>query len=176
MFGPKPEVWEAMYDPIYVLLRAFHRRNFQSSIDRFNAYVQQNGMVKAGAATAELWPPWRLPAPCDPVYQDPRVILHSKFAHGLIFNLLYKAVHGEGTSKNISSLTVFLLELALAYPQTQFSGEEATSTPTQVHDPVDLQYDTWFPTDWLSANLRHTVTAIFPNQPAGRSGVSWVRG
>ena len=30
-----------------------------------------------------------------------------------------------------------------------------------LHEPLDLQYETWFPTDWLSANLRHTVTAIF---------------
>ena len=37
MYVPKHEVWETMYDPIYVLLRAVHRRDFQSSIDRFNA-------------------------------------------------------------------------------------------------------------------------------------------
>ena len=96
-------------------------------------------------------------------------MLHSKFAHGLIFNLLYKAVHGNCASENITSLTVFLLELSLSHPQTQFSGQEvALSTPTPwfiVHEPVDLQYDTWFPTDWLSANLRHTVTAIFSTQP-----------
>jgi len=30
-----------------------------------------------------------------------------------------------------------------------------------IHEPVDLKFDSWFPTDWLSANLRHTVTAIF---------------
>merc|ERR1719507_2362863 len=174
-----------MYDPIYVLLRAVHRRDFQSSIDRFNSYAQQNGKMNVGASVpgkpqseraTQPWPPWRLPGDCEPQYQDPRVILHSKFAHGLIFNLLYKAVHTHGTSENISSLTVFLLELALAYPQTQFSGQEvAISTPTPwfiVHEPVDLQYDTWFPTDWLSANLRHTVTAIFSNQPAGAQHIS----
>ena len=171
MYVPKPEVWETMYDPIYVLLRAVHRRDFQSSIDRFNVYAQQNGMVNVGGATSDPWPPWRLPPPVDPLYQDPSVILHSKFAHGLIFNLLHKAVHGAGTSENITSLTVFLLELAMAYPQTQFSGQEVAllTTPTPwyiVHEPVDLQYDTWFPTDWLSANMRHTVTAIFSNQPA----------
>ena len=50
------------------------------------------------------------------------------------------------TSKNITSLTVFLLELSLSHPQPQFSGQEvALSTPTPwfiVHEPVDLQYDT----------------------------------
>ena len=37
MYVPKHEVWESMYDPIYVLLRAVHRRDFQNSIDRFNS-------------------------------------------------------------------------------------------------------------------------------------------
>merc|ERR1719319_1769588 len=46
------EVWESMYDPIYVLLRAVHRRDFQSSIDRFNLYAQQNGMVNTGGPTS----------------------------------------------------------------------------------------------------------------------------
>ena len=36
MYVPRHEVWESMYDPIYVLLRAVHRRDFQNSIDRFN--------------------------------------------------------------------------------------------------------------------------------------------
>ena len=37
MYVPKPEVWENMYDPIYVNLRAFHRKDFQNSFDRFIA-------------------------------------------------------------------------------------------------------------------------------------------
>ena len=36
MFLPKPEVWENHYDPIHVLLRAVHRRDFQASLERFN--------------------------------------------------------------------------------------------------------------------------------------------
>lgn len=35
MYVPKPCVWEQIYDPIYVLLRAVHRRDFQTSLDRF---------------------------------------------------------------------------------------------------------------------------------------------
>ena len=37
LYVPKPEIWETMYDPIYVLLRAVHRREFQNSLDRFIA-------------------------------------------------------------------------------------------------------------------------------------------
>ncbi|CAB4057675.1 UBR3 [Lepeophtheirus salmonis] len=36
IYLPKPNVWDNLYDPIYVLLRAVHRRDFQTSIDRFN--------------------------------------------------------------------------------------------------------------------------------------------
>ena len=35
MYSPRSSVWETMYDPIYVLLRAVHRKDFQSSFDRF---------------------------------------------------------------------------------------------------------------------------------------------
>ncbi len=35
MYVPKAVVWEQLYDPIYVLLRAVHRRDFQTSMDRF---------------------------------------------------------------------------------------------------------------------------------------------
>ena len=132
------------------------------------------GHSKQGQDRATLpWPPWRLPADCDPHYQDPRLLLHSKYAHGLIFNLLHKAVHNNTITENITSLTVFLLELALSLPQSQYSGQElALSSPTPwyiVHEPVDLQYDTWYPTDYLSANLRHTVTALFSDQPPAAS-------
>ena len=30
-----------------------------------------------------------------------------------------------------------------------------------LHEPVDLMFDSWYPTDFLSANLRHKVSAIF---------------
>jgi hypothetical protein len=35
MYAPKPVVWEELYDPIHILLRAVHRRDFQTSLDRF---------------------------------------------------------------------------------------------------------------------------------------------
>lgn len=35
MYIPRDEVWENHYDPIYVLLRAVQRRDFQASLDRF---------------------------------------------------------------------------------------------------------------------------------------------
>lgn len=35
MYVPKSRVWEKQYDPIHVLLRAVHRRDFQTSMDRY---------------------------------------------------------------------------------------------------------------------------------------------
>lgn len=35
MYSPKPHVWEHLYDPLHVLLRAVHRRDFQTSMDRY---------------------------------------------------------------------------------------------------------------------------------------------
>lgn len=37
LFVPKPIVWERYYDPLHVLRRAVHRRDFHSSMDRFAA-------------------------------------------------------------------------------------------------------------------------------------------
>lgn len=34
MYVPKDTVWEHLYSPIHVLLRAVHRRDFQTSMDR----------------------------------------------------------------------------------------------------------------------------------------------
>ena len=112
----------------------------------------------------ELWPPWKLPAECDPHFKDPRLLLHSKYAHGLIFNLLHKAVHGDGVSERTVSLSVFLLQLALSLRQTQDSvqNQESESWHTK---PVDLLYSTWYPTDCLFSNLSHTVTELLSSQP-----------
>ena len=48
--------------------------------------------------------------------------LISGYAHGLIFNVLYKSVHGPVVCDNITSLAVHLLELALTFPQKEYSG------------------------------------------------------
>ncbi len=35
MYVPKGFIWEADFDPLYVALRAMHRRDFQQSMDRY---------------------------------------------------------------------------------------------------------------------------------------------
>lgn len=43
LYVPLAHVWRDLYDPVHVLLRAVHRRDFQSSMDRYTAlYVGNN--------------------------------------------------------------------------------------------------------------------------------------
>lgn len=37
IYLPTTNVWENLFDPIYVLLRAVHRRDFQTSLERFTS-------------------------------------------------------------------------------------------------------------------------------------------
>ena len=168
---PKPFVWQDSYDPIHVLLRAVHRKEFQTSIERFNKFAksrfeQQPDRLKT---VSSPWPPWRIPTATSPAYRDPRTLLHSKFFHGLIFNLLYKSLNGPMSNDTITSLAVYLLELSINFPQPGgFSGKEvAISQPWLMeNDPVDLRYGTWYANDNLSANIRYTVSAIFSRAAA----------
>ena len=203
MYKPRPHVWEELFDPIYVLLRAVHRREFQTSIERFNEFAKgrydnstkQSPEEKQRAKTVQSpWPPWRLPTKVDEGFEDPRRLLQSKYCHGFIFNLIYKCVNdgssatdgnknssteggigcGNGnmstsTSNDfITSLAIHLLELALTFPDANSnkscSGKEiaAITKPwIMIHEAIDLEFDTWYPTDWLSANVRHSVSTIF---------------
>ena len=51
-------------------------------------------------------------------------LMISGFCHGLIFNLLHKSLNASLTNDTITSLAVHLLELAVTYPQKDFSGKE----------------------------------------------------
>ncbi|ETN67230.1 hypothetical protein AND_000965 [Anopheles darlingi] len=126
LFMPVPEVWEKHYDPLHVLLRAVHRRDFQNSLDRFGAYVKQQGkMPKSG----NLWPPFRLPSPCGPAYSDPAAILSSRILHAIILAIFYRAVHTHNVSEHMLALAVFLLEMAVCTASAA-GGEAATSHST----------------------------------------------
>ncbi|KAG6449176.1 hypothetical protein O3G_MSEX005907 [Manduca sexta] len=59
LFVPKPIVWEQYYDPLHVLRRAVHRRDFHASMERYTAYVclydaacarSRRTVARAGAA------------------------------------------------------------------------------------------------------------------------------
>lgn len=37
MYGPKPVVWDKLFDPVHVLLRDALKKNFQNTMERFTA-------------------------------------------------------------------------------------------------------------------------------------------
>nr|CAD7197122.1 unnamed protein product [Timema douglasi] len=158
MYVPKSTVWEELYDPIHVLLRAVHRRDFQTSMDRFTEYVQQAGKLKGNGTP---WPPFRSPAPCSPAYDDPRKLLCSRVFHAMVFVVLHKAVHGHSVSEHVIALVLYLLEMAVATAepfdhQTQVC-QTSWSEPTEIRDK-DLS--TWYKSDWLSANVRTVINVV----------------
>jgi hypothetical protein len=69
------------------------------------------------------WPPFRIPGPCNPAYEDPRKLLRSRVFHAMAFVILYKAVHRRNVSEHLLALALYLLEMAVesAEPFDQLS-------------------------------------------------------
>ncbi|CAH2048305.1 unnamed protein product, partial [Iphiclides podalirius] len=137
LFVPRPEVWEKYYDPLHVLRRAVHRRDFHSSMDRFTAYVREKRKAEGaggaagggGGAAGALWPPLRPAQPPPAAAGDPRLICLSGVLHGALLAVLYRGVRrrdgagGAGGAAappdHVLALAVYLLTVAadLAAPQ-----------------------------------------------------------
>ncbi|XP_053595393.1 E3 ubiquitin-protein ligase Ubr3 [Microplitis demolitor] len=155
MYGPKPQVWEELYDPLYVLLRAVHRRDYQVSMDRYTEYVKST-KLKSGST---LWPPFRNPAPVSSEYDDPRVVLKSRVFHAMAFVILYKAVNDHNISEHIVALLVYLLEMAVvtsdipkksANPLCPYTGSVSCAAK-------DADFSNWYETDSLVENLKTVI-------------------
>ncbi|XP_046801824.1 E3 ubiquitin-protein ligase Ubr3 [Lucilia cuprina] len=168
LFTPIDEVWEEYYDPLHVLLRAVHRRDFQSSLDRFTNYVKSKNKMPA---SGNLWPPFRLPRPVGPAFSDPCRILSSRVFHSTILSILYRAVHSRDVSEHLLALAIFLLEIAIETSEdTKSTGNDnaAVVECEDQHKPCyrfGMRRDPpklfkCYPTDNLSCNLRHVVTKI----------------
>ncbi|CRK92911.1 CLUMA_CG006257, isoform A [Clunio marinus] len=184
LFIPLPAVWKIHYDPLHVLLRAVHRRDFQNSMDRFSAYVRQHHkMPKSG----NLWPPFRLPNKVNSKYTDPVCILNTKVFHSMILGILYRAVHVTNVSEHLIALGIFLLEIAVTsvaeekekekekfshrstvLERSPRSGGFHSSSDGGVHEktreiPVLMNC---YPTNNLMENLCLSINAISLNSPA----------
>lgn len=154
LFIPLPEVWKVHYDPLHVLLRAVHRRDFQNSMDRFSAFVrQQKRMPKSG----NLWPPFRIPGEVGHLYSDPACVLNTKAFHSIILGILYRAVHAKNISENLMALAIFLLEVAVtrskkeSWPTTLECSTANLSAKTESSVPPELMNS--YPTNNLFENL-----------------------
>ncbi|GAB0095755.1 E3 ubiquitin-protein ligase [Sergentomyia squamirostris] len=164
LFIPVPEVWEVYYDPLHVLLRAVHRRDFQNSMDRFSNYVKAEGkMPKSG----NLWPPFRVPTAVGRAYSDPSSMLTSRVFHATILSIFHRAVHSHNVSEHLIALAVFLLEIAVANAEKWVKSSvlecgrifEASNSGR----PPELL--NCYPGDCLSENLRHIVSRVSLTAP-----------
>lgn len=165
MYMPKSFIWESLYDPIYILLRAVHRREFQTSLDRFTEYAKQSGKYKGSSPP---WPPFRIPAPASDPYVDPREILLTKVVQGMLFAIFYKAVHTSQLSDQVVALAVYILEMAVSIcdPMVGIS----TVSPHEIqYGRFDMDFGSWYSTDCLLANLRTDVDSVLAKpQPSSR--------
>ncbi|XP_023311445.1 E3 ubiquitin-protein ligase Ubr3 isoform X2 [Anoplophora glabripennis] len=158
MYVPKPLIWENQYDPIHVLLRAVHRRDFQTSMDRYTEYARQANKLKPGISP---WPPFRTPADCSEAYEDPRQILKSRVFHAAVLVILYKAVKGH-VSEHVMALVMFLLEQAVIISQQDDNkNTKMCSAAPQTHNQLnDMDLTNWFTADSLFDNLRTVVGRV----------------
>lgn len=174
LFMPVGEVWERYYDPLHVLLRAVHRRDFQNSMDRFSGYVKSVGkMPKSGS----LWPPFRLPSSCGKVYSDPGSILSSRVLHATILAIFYRAVHTPSVSEHMLALGVFLLEMAVSNCETNRDsgsevecGRSGTGNERRVSEEsreTVPELLNCYPSNCLTDNLKMTIKRIslLPGEP-----------
>lgn len=176
LFIPVPEVWEKFYDPLHVLLRAVHRRDFQNSMDRYTNYVREdNRLPKSGT----LWPPFRLPAAVGFGYSDPACLLQSRVLHSMLLSVLFRAVTLNNVSEHMLALAVFLLEMAVSTTQDHTenmatvieacpkrnANSRANSEADQHDDAPELLQ--CYPGDCLTENLRHRIARISlpPTEP-----------
>ncbi|XP_017785571.1 PREDICTED: E3 ubiquitin-protein ligase UBR3 isoform X2 [Nicrophorus vespilloides] len=160
MYVPKSQIWKQEYDPIHVLLRAVHRRDFQTSMDRYTDDARHGFKLKT--TVSSLWPPFREPSKCGVAYEDPRMILRSRVFHTVALIVLYKAMQNH-VSEHVLALIVFLLEQAIQINESEAKNEASSmcTSGSQPHRPLnDMDLTNWFATDSLSENLRTVIGRV----------------
>ncbi|XP_052826304.1 E3 ubiquitin-protein ligase UBR3 [Octopus bimaculoides] len=150
-YVPKGFLWDQEFDPIQVSTRAVYKRDIQSAMDRYHAYLKQTGKY---TGKSPPWPPIKIPGKILPAYDGLRRMLHCRTLHGFIFSVLYKAMKETHISETILYFCVFLLELGTRFPATEIQEYRCKK---QVKDG---DYENWFPTDCLQTNAAHRIQEI----------------
>uniref|UniRef100_A0A4W6FP70 E3 ubiquitin-protein ligase n=1 Tax=Lates calcarifer TaxID=8187 RepID=A0A4W6FP70_LATCA len=144
MYTPKAEVWEKEFDPIMVVLRTVYRRDVQSAMDRYSAFLKQSGIH-----TGNPWPPYKERTPLHPCYKGLIKLLHCKTLHIVIFTLLYKIwMDHQNMSEHVLCMVLYLIELGLDN-QVQENKEDEEHC-----------HDSWFPGTNLLSNLHHVINFV----------------
>ncbi|XP_044253038.1 E3 ubiquitin-protein ligase Ubr3 [Tribolium madens] len=155
MYSAKPHVWENLYDPIHVLLRAVHRRDFHTSMDRYTDYVKDANKLKSGISP---WLPFRAPTCCSKAYDDPRLILKSRVFHAIILVILQKAVRGQ-IPEDVTALIIFLLDQAVTISERK-DGQAEPKLFHQSKPLNDMNFDNWYSSDCIFENLATPISKI----------------
>ncbi|XP_078537716.1 E3 ubiquitin-protein ligase UBR3 isoform X2 [Lissotriton helveticus] len=149
MYTPKAEVWDTEFDPVMVILRTVYRRDVQSAMDRYAAFLKQ-----VGTYPDNPWPPFKKRAPLHPSYKGLLKLLHCKTLHIVLFTLLYKILMDhQNMSEHVLCMVLYLIELGLE----QSSGEESAEEECVL---LERSHDSWFPGSNLLCNMRHLINFV----------------
>jgi len=150
MYTPKAEVWDQEFDPVMVILRTVYRRDVQSAMDRYTAFLKQSGKFPGNP-----WPPYKKRTPLHPSYKGLMRLLHCKTLHIVLFTLLYKILMDhQNLSEHVLCMVLYLIELGLENSAEEESDEEASVCgPERCHD-------SWFPGSNLVSNMRHFINYV----------------
>ncbi|XP_052004411.1 E3 ubiquitin-protein ligase ubr3 isoform X2 [Xyrauchen texanus] len=149
MYTPKAEVWEKEFDPIMVILRTVYRRDVQSAMDRYGAFLKQSGVH-----TGNPWPPYKERTPLHPCYRGLARLLHCKTLHIVIFTLLYKIwMDHQNMSEHVLCMVLYLIELGMDNQVQEDKLEEEPCIEEHCHD-------SWFPGTSLLSNLHHVINFV----------------
>ncbi|XP_053554395.1 LOW QUALITY PROTEIN: E3 ubiquitin-protein ligase UBR3 [Bombina bombina] len=148
MYTPKGEVWDQEFDPVMVILRTVYRRDVQSAMDRYTAFLKQ-----IGKAPANPWPPYKKRTPLHHNYKGLMRLLHCKTLHIVLFTLLYKILMDhQNMSEHVLCMVLYLIELGL-----ENSPEETCIEDSATQDRC---HDSWFPGSDLLCNMRHVINYV----------------
>uniref|UniRef100_A0A8C0MSA0 E3 ubiquitin-protein ligase n=1 Tax=Canis lupus familiaris TaxID=9615 RepID=A0A8C0MSA0_CANLF len=150
MYTPKAEVWDQEFDPVMVILRTVYRRDVQSAMDRYTAFLKQSGKFPGNP-----WPPYKKRTPLHPSYKGLMRLLHCKTLHIVLFTLLYKILMDhQNLSEHVLCMVLYLIELGLENSTEEDSDEEVSVCgPERCHD-------SWFPGSNLVSNMRHFINYV----------------
>ncbi|XP_068428231.1 E3 ubiquitin-protein ligase ubr3 isoform X2 [Clinocottus analis] len=149
MYTPKAEVWEKEFDPIMVVLRTVYRRDVQSAMDRYSAFLKQSGIH-----TGNPWPPYKERTALHPCYKGLIKLLHCKTLHIVIFTLLYKIwMDHQNMSEHVLCMVLYLIELGLDNQVQDNKEDEEPCIEEHCHD-------SWFPGTNLLSNLHHVINFV----------------
>ncbi|XP_063069644.1 E3 ubiquitin-protein ligase ubr3 isoform X2 [Engraulis encrasicolus] len=147
MYTPQAKVWEKEFDPIMVILRTVYRRDVQSAMDRYAAFLKNSGTFSGNP-----WPPYKDRTPLHPCYRGLVRLLHCKTLHIVIFTLLYKIwMDHPNMSEHVLCMVLYLIELGL--DNTVQDEEEEPCIEEHCHD-------SWFPGTSLLSNLHHVINFV----------------